>query len=495
MRNASGAQLELLRTAAAAAVAQSQQGQPQGPGSAHSSPLDGTRSISGDESQPESPSSNAPSPRGGGLHGFSLSGTDGAAAGDSHGSIAPLPHSPSHTVVSPPFAGAPAVIVGAAAAAAATSGAAAAAAAGDHSHAMTPRDRLIMMHLQVSSQPALMPSASEQLHQHHPHAAHGGRDAHSHGHAMHSHLAPAAPLHPLIKHHDSAAATVETEIKPVTLQHASAAAGAGAGSAPAAAGAVAAGSHSGSPSLHGSSAPASSSLAVPTPKSHLAQPAAPPASDKDKHEHKGDSKTETKSPPSGTGSGSTALVLGASASSPGGLGAGAGDHKFSVHWPPGHGPHAGAAGSGAAPAPTGGALLVHFLPREALVRASRGADLDDWNLDMLHIASLTEHHPLLYAGFVLFTKYDLFSTFKLDRTKFADFLLFMETRYHENPYHNRIHAAGSPAALNCIVLAEAHLGVPVLHADVAMATNWLLGQSDVLDQLSDWEVLALLLSR
>jgi high affinity cGMP-specific 3',5'-cyclic phosphodiesterase 9 len=34
----------------------------------------------------------------------------------------------------------------------------------------------------------------------------------------------------------------------------------------------------------------------------------------------------------------------------------------------------------------------------------------------------------------------------------------------------------------------------LLCADVSMATNWLLGQSDVLDQLSDWEVLGLLLA-
>src|SRR5690348_14219711 len=100
---------------------------------------------------------------------------------------------------------------------------------------------------------------------------------------------------------------------------------------------------------------------------------------------------------------------------------------------------------------------MHMVPREALVRASRGTDLDDWyarhnlelsppclscrNLDMFNIAFLTDKHPLLYKAFVLFTKYDLFTAFSIDKGKFAEFILYIESHYFDNTYHNRLHAA------------------------------------------------------
>jgi hypothetical protein len=115
--------------------------------------------------------------------------------------------------------------------------------------------------------------------------------------------------------------------------------------------------------------------------------------------------------------------------------------------------------------------LDQVIPREALVRASRARDMDDWNLDMWFINSSTMDHPLLYTSFVLFTKFGLFSIFNIEKQKFAAFILYMEAQYQNNPYHNRVHAA-----------------------DVTLGSNFLVSQSDLLNQLEDWEILSLLLA-
>jgi len=85
---------------------------------------------------------------------------------------------------------------------------------------------------------------------------------------------------------------------------------------------------------------------------------------------------------------------------------------------------------------------------------------------------LSDHHPLLYTAFVLFTKFDLFAAFSIDRTVFVTLVLRLEELYLDNPYHNRTHAA-----------------------EVTMATAFLACQGDILDQLADYEVLALMFAR
>ncbi len=61
---------------------------------------------------------------------------------------------------------------------------------------------------------------------------------------------------------------------------------------------------------------------------------------------------------------------------------------------------------------------------------------------LAQVSDMTDGHPLLFLGMALFKKYNLISTFRIDRRKLSNFLTSIEQGYHADlPYHNSIHAA------------------------------------------------------
>ena len=68
--------------------------------------------------------------------------------------------------------------------------------------------------------------------------------------------------------------------------------------------------------------------------------------------------------------------------------------------------------------------------------------LDDWNLDIFEVATLTSGKPLFFIGMALLKKYNYIDRFELDKLKVSNFLRELEAGYSKsNPYHNSAHAA------------------------------------------------------
>ena len=96
---------------------------------------------------------------------------------------------------------------------------------------------------------------------------------------------------------------------------------------------------------------------------------------------------------------------------------------------------------------TGGRPTATFMPASTTSQYDRSLStllhqLDDWNLDIFEVATLTQGKPLFFIGMALFKKYGMIDAFHLDKVKLSNFLRELEGGYYRtNPYHNSAHAA------------------------------------------------------
>ena len=81
--------------------------------------------------------------------------------------------------------------------------------------------------------------------------------------------------------------------------------------------------------------------------------------------------------------------------------------------------------------------------------------LDDWDLDIFEVATLTGGKPLFFIGMALLKKYGYIDTFGLDKVQVGNFLRELEGGYNKgNPYHNS-RPRGGRGALRALVRAAA----------------------------------------
>ena len=66
--------------------------------------------------------------------------------------------------------------------------------------------------------------------------------------------------------------------------------------------------------------------------------------------------------------------------------------------------------------------------------------LDDWTFDIFELERVCKH-PLKFAAYSIFEKYDFKAAFSLDKTALERFLCSVESGYHANRYHNNLHGA------------------------------------------------------
>ncbi|MES1910297.1 MAG: hypothetical protein MHM6MM_002917 [Cercozoa sp. M6MM] len=80
---------------------------------------------------------------------------------------------------------------------------------------------------------------------------------------------------------------------------------------------------------------------------------------------------------------------------------------------------------------------------------------NDWNFSLFMLNDNTEGMPLLFMGYCLFSRLNLFERLGIDELKCVEFLRTVEAGYNEkgNPYHNSMHAAD--VAQSSLVLARA----------------------------------------
>lgn len=68
-------------------------------------------------------------------------------------------------------------------------------------------------------------------------------------------------------------------------------------------------------------------------------------------------------------------------------------------------------------------------------------NIDDWNLDVLKLDSISGGRGLYVLGCALMEKHGFLALIHCSRTCFSKFITKIEAGYHDNPYHNSSHAA------------------------------------------------------
>jgi len=80
------------------------------------------------------------------------------------------------------------------------------------------------------------------------------------------------------------------------------------------------------------------------------------------------------------------------------------------------------------------------------------AAADNWEMDVLSLAELSENKPLSTLGLHLFQHHELTSFFDMDAEKLQKFLLKIERGYPtSNQYHNRSHGASVLHCMHCLL--------------------------------------------
>ncbi|XP_042313806.1 calcium/calmodulin-dependent 3',5'-cyclic nucleotide phosphodiesterase 1A-like [Sceloporus undulatus] len=85
-------------------------------------------------------------------------------------------------------------------------------------------------------------------------------------------------------------------------------------------------------------------------------------------------------------------------------------------------------------------------------------DVDKWEFDVFALNEASQGHSLKYLMFVLFSKYNLLSQFKIPITCLISFASALELGYnkYQNPYHNAVHATDVTQTVHTILL---HTGI------------------------------------
>jgi len=71
-----------------------------------------------------------------------------------------------------------------------------------------------------------------------------------------------------------------------------------------------------------------------------------------------------------------------------------------------------------------------------------------------HLAEVANNRPLLIASLTVMEELNLFEILHLDKLRFASFAAAVESGYHDQPYHNAVHAADVLCRLTGILVAD-----------------------------------------
>lgn len=77
--------------------------------------------------------------------------------------------------------------------------------------------------------------------------------------------------------------------------------------------------------------------------------------------------------------------------------------------------------------------------------------VDEWSYDPIYLDKITEGNTLFVTGYTLFLKYDMLNKFNIDEQVLINWLQAVQSGYHDNPYHNAIHAADVLQVLHFII--------------------------------------------
>ncbi|XP_067931946.1 high affinity 3',5'-cyclic-AMP phosphodiesterase 7A-like [Watersipora subatra] len=80
--------------------------------------------------------------------------------------------------------------------------------------------------------------------------------------------------------------------------------------------------------------------------------------------------------------------------------------------------------------------------------------VSDWSFDVFCLNESSDGRPLFHMILKLFQKHNLMQEFGLDIVKLMKFARLVEEGYHDNPYHNAIHAADVAQAMHCYIMQE-----------------------------------------
>eukprot|EP00299_Pterocystis_sp_00344_P010567 c4748_g1_i1.p1 GENE.c4748_g1_i1~~c4748_g1_i1.p1 ORF type:complete len:704 (+),score=173.98 c4748_g1_i1:181-2292(+) len=96
---------------------------------------------------------------------------------------------------------------------------------------------------------------------------------------------------------------------------------------------------------------------------------------------------------------------------------------------------------------------------------------DEWKFDIFKAQKLSSGHALVAVGMYVFDSLDLMQTFRISPITVREWLTNVEKGYHDNPYHNSVHAA-----------------------DVLQSVYFFLVRAELMKQLSALEVFACVVS-
>lgn len=90
------------------------------------------------------------------------------------------------------------------------------------------------------------------------------------------------------------------------------------------------------------------------------------------------------------------------------------------------------------PTPSADGNLMAIVKDPSVMEALR--HLEEWGFSPFKLDEVTHHLPLSTLVYALFLQWDLVRKLNLDDERLQSFLLQIERLYHDNPYHNHIHA-------------------------------------------------------
>ncbi len=68
-------------------------------------------------------------------------------------------------------------------------------------------------------------------------------------------------------------------------------------------------------------------------------------------------------------------------------------------------------------------------------------DIEKWSFDMWQFFKVCQSHPLFVMSLALLRRHDLIHNLNMDMEKFEKFVIAVEGKYQDVPYHSSIHAA------------------------------------------------------
>lgn len=111
---------------------------------------------------------------------------------------------------------------------------------------------------------------------------------------------------------------------------------------------------------------------------------------------------------------------------------------------------------------------VNYLNHETMSYLKQS---DQLCFNIFKFSEISQYHPLSSLALYIFQRRGLLNEYNIDPNTFSLFINEVESTYHDNPYHNRIHAA-----------------------DVLHSCNYIINNSTLRDKLLSSEILACLVA-